>query len=328
MGWTSWTTAWNNPNQTYMEATMASLVKPRAGGVSLASLGYTHAGLDDFWQACGTGVNGSFHNAAGIPLVNLTRFPSLKGMAAFGHDRGLSVGWYMNNCGCKEGAAEWQGEANVDLHYHGDVNALLGYEFDGAKLDACGEFENLTRWATLINETKRPMMLEDCHWGGDTPYVTDDTTGELWCPYNLYRAGADIVPGSWASFLANLNTLNGFLSKQQLAPQGPGNWPLSKPGCWAYPDSVQTGQYSRLEEDRTNFGAWAVTSSPLVLGMNIVNETALERVWDIITNKVFIVMAYILLAYSYGPGTGEGSGHHSPTEYPSMAACMHACVHH
>ena len=58
----------------------------------------------------------------------------------------------------------------------------------GAKFDACGEFENLSTWADLINASGRPMMIENCHWGGDAPYVLDDQTGELWCPYNIYRA--------------------------------------------------------------------------------------------------------------------------------------------
>jgi hypothetical protein len=84
-----------NPNQTYMTRTMDALVRvvDNASNTSLASLGYTHAGLDDFWQACGTGVNGSFHDYAGNPLINLTRFPNMTAMTAHGHQRGLQVGW-------------------------------------------------------------------------------------------------------------------------------------------------------------------------------------------------------------------------------------------
>ncbi len=44
---------------------------------SMLDLGYSDCGLDDAWQACGAGVNGSFHDAAGNPLVNLQRFPSM-----------------------------------------------------------------------------------------------------------------------------------------------------------------------------------------------------------------------------------------------------------
>ena len=46
---------------------------------------YNRAGLDDAWQACFTGVEGtgaktrSFHDVQGHPLVNTSRFPDMKG---------------------------------------------------------------------------------------------------------------------------------------------------------------------------------------------------------------------------------------------------------
>ena len=55
-------------------------VPGKAGRVSFADVGYTRAGLDDYWQACGTGVNGSFHDAEGAPLIDLARFPDMAGM--------------------------------------------------------------------------------------------------------------------------------------------------------------------------------------------------------------------------------------------------------
>ena len=36
--------------------------------------------------------------------------------------------------------------------------------------------------------------------------------------------------------------------------------------------------------NRAHYGAWCVTSSPLVLGMDITNSTILEPVADIVTN--------------------------------------------
>ena len=50
-------------------------------GVVLRDLPWAQ-GLDDFWQACGTGVNGSFHSVNGTPLINLTRFPDSKSSSA------------------------------------------------------------------------------------------------------------------------------------------------------------------------------------------------------------------------------------------------------
>ena len=34
-----------------------------------------HIGIDDGWQACGAGVDGSFHSASGEVLINETLFP-------------------------------------------------------------------------------------------------------------------------------------------------------------------------------------------------------------------------------------------------------------
>ena len=31
------------------------------------------------------------------------------------------------------------------------------------------------------------MMIENCHWGGDAPYVLDNDSGELWCPVRRER---------------------------------------------------------------------------------------------------------------------------------------------
>lgn len=38
-------------------------------------------------------------------------------------------------------------------------------------------------------------------------------------------------------------------------------------------------------ESRTHFGAWCIVSSPLVLGLDITNNTRLDSVWGIISNK-------------------------------------------
>ena len=49
--------------------------------------------MDDGWQACGTGINGSFHDASGAPLFNKTLFPDVKGMNDKIHSLGLSTDW-------------------------------------------------------------------------------------------------------------------------------------------------------------------------------------------------------------------------------------------
>jgi alpha-galactosidase len=38
-------------------------------------------------------------------------------------------------------------------------------------------------------------------------------------------------------------------------------------------------------EARSHFGAWAITSSPLILGLDVRDSTVMDNVWDIISNK-------------------------------------------
>ena len=124
MGWRTWNAFHMHVNQTALEEVFGALVLPRTmhGEVvvvsadvaaaaaaaaapvhtSLASLGYIYAGLDDGWQACGQGVNRSFHDKDGNPLVDLKVFPSFKNMTIYGHSLGLRMGWYLNNCICGE----------------------------------------------------------------------------------------------------------------------------------------------------------------------------------------------------------------------------------
>lgn len=37
------------------------------------------------------------------------------------------------------------------------------------RFDSCSQFHNLSRWAELINQTGRPVLIENCHQGGFTP---------------------------------------------------------------------------------------------------------------------------------------------------------------
>ena len=64
--------------------------------MSLAQLGYANIGLDDNWQACGSGIGGSFHDATGRPVVNQKLFPDMAAMVQQIHSLNLKAGWYLN----------------------------------------------------------------------------------------------------------------------------------------------------------------------------------------------------------------------------------------
>ena len=55
----------------------------------------------------------------------------------------------------------------------------------------------------------------------------------------------------------------------------------------AYPDMLQIGNLRgplAAAESRTHFGAWCIVSSPLVLGMDLRNETVMGAVWPYVSN--------------------------------------------
>ena len=64
--------------------------------------------------------------------------------------------------------------------------------------------------------------------------------------------------------------------------------PLSRPGTWAYPDMLEVGRLANATEDRSHFGAWAISSSPLILGFDMADNRTMGRVWPIITNREVI----------------------------------------
>eukprot|EP01062_Namystynia_karyoxenos_P054556 TRINITY_DN449_c0_g1_i1.p1 TRINITY_DN449_c0_g1~~TRINITY_DN449_c0_g1_i1.p1 ORF type:complete len:440 (+),score=129.98 TRINITY_DN449_c0_g1_i1:86-1405(+) len=308
MGWRSWNCYGGDVTQDKMQAVMDQMAA-RTRSVdgkptSLADLGYINCGLDDAWQACGTGKDGSFHDANGHPLINKTRFPDMKAMTDHAHSKGLHAGWYMNNCICRESAWALPGSDNYHRHMNASAAAVAQYGFDSVKLDGCGEFLDLTLWAQLLNATGRKILIENCHWGCTTPSGKGDFTWQcpidirpwpLWptqkdgkcdgtepvskCPYHFYRTSHDIK-ATWESMFGNLQTTIPFQ----------GDPPLSRPGAWAYPDMLEVGRLANEEEDRAHFAAWCIVSSPLVLGHDLLDQKQADRVWNTVSNTEAIAV--------------------------------------
>jgi len=62
--------------------------------------------------------------------------------------------------------------------------------------------------------------------------------------------------------------------------------PLSRPGCWAYPDMLEVGVHPlSYRESQTHFALWSIISSPLILGFALNDTQTVNAVWDIIANK-------------------------------------------
>ena len=135
---------------------------------SLAELGWDLVAMDDGWQKCncssrgdldgslprcgncmstGACTNGncgggcSYHddNGTGWPNVDVRRFPDMSGLVKYGHDLGLRVGSYLNNCICAEGGRS-------PTHYAQDVAWLIHNKFDGVKVCAVTPLSQRTQY--------------------------------------------------------------------------------------------------------------------------------------------------------------------------------------
>ena len=61
--------------------------------VSLLQLGYNRVGIDEGWEQCGAGVNGSFNDPNCVPLTSRSRFPDMAGLVKHHHAAGAKLDW-------------------------------------------------------------------------------------------------------------------------------------------------------------------------------------------------------------------------------------------
>merc|ERR1719408_598447 len=295
MGWRSWNLYHGDVNQKLIMGIMDGMVskKRKVDGVptSLCDLGYCDVGLDDNWQNCKAGTGGNhYHDDDGNPIINYDRFPDFKNMTDHAHKLGLTAGWYGNNCICSDHSS---GDKKF---YVGDAKALRAFGFDGYKLDGCGSQTDMQLWDDIFKcDGGSAVMVENCHWGSKVPYEPNRT----WCPWNFYRTSGD-VRARFSSIMGNLNSVTRFSSRN-----------LSYPGCWAYPDMLEVGcQHGpggagdpglSMEETRTHFGSWAIVSSPLTLSHDVNNDTIMDQIWDVISNKEVIEVSQASAGHSGSP---------------------------
>jgi alpha-galactosidase len=297
MAWRSWNAFHNGISSAIIEAQIDAMtvrdrkVIGRAGNTSLLDIGYSTCGIDEGWEACGKGINGTQHDANGNPVVDSVKFPDLGRLVTYGHIKSMHMGFYLNGCACGE-------RKELRINYEGDVRALAAFDFDAVKIDSCGAQKNMSLYAELMNETGRRFLIENCHQGqnfpdGGNPYFAHASGPGEWCPYNIFRTSGDIV-NLWDRVMSNLQSTQQFL----LPDHGKGRvgQSLARPGCFAYPDMLEVGRMASLAEDASHFAAWCISSSPLVLGFDLRNATKLDRVWDIITNEVAVNISQTAVA--------------------------------
>jgi alpha-galactosidase len=242
MGWRSWNCDHGDVTDAKIKMTIDAIVKKGAGGVSLADVGFGRIGVDDGWQACETGVmdnrthKRSFHDISGNPLINGSKFASLKSLVDYGHTKSVKMGWYLNNCICMDEYTLQSDPVWGQKCYEGDIKAIAAAGFDGVKIDNCGDDQGIGYIARVaaINKTGHPMLIENSnqgHMGNPRGNPTNDS----YCPFNFFRSGGDIGP-DFGNVISKLQRTLPFLGNSTFPP-------ISRPGCWAYPDMLEVGNF-------------------------------------------------------------------------------------
>ena len=218
LGWRSWDAFGNAVSDSVIRKQADGLTNRSRGGASLLDAGYVDLGIDEGWEGCGQGFNGTQHTIYGWPVVDTTKFPDMNETVAYIHGKGLRAGFYFNGCACGEPVERL-------INYEGDAAESAATNFDSVKLDSCGAQRNLTLYYELMDRYAAPkkVMIENCHQGGNPP------TPDGWCPYHTFRTSGDII-NTFDRVLGNLQTTLPFLAYNDQLKSS-----LSRPGCWAYP---------------------------------------------------------------------------------------------
>lgn len=264
-GWSTWNAFHRNISDALFREMAAAMQS-----TGLQAAGYQYLNIDGgYWAGVDTGH--VIRNASGFMQVDLEKFPyDMPPLVSYLHSLGYSFGAYTD-----AGKSACNGDAPMSEGYEAQDVALFinGWGADSLKIDNCAVAEpNMTavmaKWATLVNATGRRVLLSNCRNGClSQPGIAPSHAYGPWCGQinNMWRVSSDIN-ATWASMLWNID-----------ATKGLGN--ASGPGAWRDSDFLEIGigefawqpaaPAASLAINQAHMALWAVTSNPLIFGMDI-----------------------------------------------------------
>ena len=291
MGWNSWNCFANAVDSDKVRSAADAMVKS-----GLIDHGWTYVNIDDFWQKNRDTENGGGDPSLGGPgrdaqgnIVPNPRFPDMKGLADYVHNKGMKIGLYSSpgpyTCGgC---LASFGHEAQ-------DARSYAEWGFDYLKYDWCSykpslearrtgdnaaEVAKMPNWnngdtakglaefqkpyqimATELKKQPRDIVYSMCQYGmGDVWKWGGEVGGNCW------RTTGDITD-TWGS-------MSGIGFSQA------GHEQYAKPGNWNDPDMLVVGKVgwgpnlhpTRLtpNEQYTHISLWSMLASPMLIGCDM-----------------------------------------------------------
>jgi len=274
MGWNSWNCFASAVTQDKVKAAADAMVKS-----GLINHGWTYINIDDYWEVKPSATNdstlqGPVRDARGRILPN-PRFPDMKNLTEYVHDKGLKIGLYSSpgplTCGHCIGSYE---------HEDQDAQQYADWGFDYLKYDWCtysevvrehtGETRNTYTLATLqkpyqimreaLDKAPRDILFSFCQYG----------MGDVW------KWGAQIGGNSWRT-TGDIRDTWGSMSSIGFGQAGHEQY--AGPGHFNDPDMLVVGMvgwgpklhptHLSPNEQYTHISLWCLLDSPLLIGCDM-----------------------------------------------------------
>jgi hypothetical protein len=255
MGWNSWNCWGLSVSDEKLKSSARALIDK-----GLINHGWTYMNIDDGWEQPQRAADGE--------ILPNEKFPDMKALGNYLHERGLRFGIYSS-----PGPTTCGGYLGSYQHEAQDAATYAKWGIDYLKYDLCSYSSLISRERTLEENQKPYILMRDAlkKQSRDIVYsLCQYGIHEVWkwgaeMNGNLWRTTGDITD-TWES-LSNI----GF-SQDKASP-------YAGPGRWNDPDMLIVGMVgwgenlhpTRLtpHEQYTHISLWSLLSAPLLIGCDL-----------------------------------------------------------
>jgi alpha-galactosidase len=256
LGWNSWNLFRDGVDDRAIREMADAIVDS-----GLRDAGYVYVNIDDGWQG--------HRDERGVLHPN-EKFPDMRVLADYVHDRGLLFGIYSS-----PGSMTCAGYLGSHGHEEQDARTFAEWGVDLLKYDWCyaadvystrDEMHALYQlMGSALRATGRPIVYSLCQYGLHAVGEWGARVGA-----SLWRTGGDTVEGDRWTAIDDRFTGNGVPDFQ-----GPGRWNDA--------DMMLVGLPGLTEDEaRTHMTLWAISASPIILGHDVRRSDAATL--DLLTN--------------------------------------------
>jgi alpha-galactosidase len=273
MGWNSWYVWENNVTDKIMRDAAEAMASS-----GMIDHGYMYVNIDDCWSvkpgAKDPSLLGDERDAKGKVNSN-PRFPDMKGLTDFIHDKGLKAGIYTS-----PGPKTCAGHVGAWKHETQDVERYVEWGFDFLKYDWCSysdmakdksraEYQKPYRLISdILKKQPRDIILNLCQYGMDKVWEWGREVGG-----NSWRTAGDLGGSFEKIGIALFRDGFDVYADNELYKYG-------GPGAWNDPDYLLIGYLSNWKgqtvptpltpnEQYTHVSLWSLVAAPLIFSGDI-----------------------------------------------------------